>query len=113
MAAGVAHDFNNLLTVILGRAELLRRGAREPEMVRGLEAISQAALDGAQTVRRIQEFTRTRTTRPLGPVDLRTLLDELVELSRPRWQNEAQSRGIHSDIRVEGERVPAVAARAE
>jgi len=113
MAAGVAHDFNNVLAIILGRAQLLLRRLRDPEVVRELEAVSQAAHDGAQTVRRIQEFTRTRTTRPLEPVDLRMLLDEVVELGRPRWQNEAQSRGIHYDVRADGDRVPPVAGRPE
>jgi len=81
--------------------------------VRELEAVSQAALDGAQTVRRIQEFTRTRTTRPLARVDLRVLLDELVELSRPRWQAEAQSRGIHYEVRLDRDHVSLVAGRPE
>src|SRR5207247_10240172 len=65
MAAGVAHDFNNLLSVILGRAELMLRRVREPGMVRDLEAVRRAAQDGADTVRRIQELTRTRRPRSL------------------------------------------------
>ena len=85
MAAGVAHDFNNVLAVVLGRAQLLLRCVREPDLVRGLEAIGKAATDGAQTVRRIQEFTRTRRTRPFGRVDLLEVLREMVELTRPRW----------------------------
>jgi GAF domain-containing protein len=79
MAAGVAHDFNNLLAVIVGRTELLLRRAQGPELTRGLETIHQAALDGAQTVRRIQEFTRTRRTRPFRRVDLLDIVREVVE----------------------------------
>ncbi len=110
MAAGVAHDFNNLLAVILGRAELLLARGRDPEVARGLEAVRKAALDGAQTVRRIQEFTRTR---PFGRVDLPELLREVVELTRPRWKDEAQSRGVAYEVRVEGGPVPPVAGLAE
>jgi GAF domain-containing protein/ActR/RegA family two-component response regulator len=113
MAAGVAHDFNNLLAVILGRAELLLARVSDPEQVRGLETVRKAALDGAQTVRRIQEFTRTRRTRPFGQVDLRELLFEVVELTRPRWKDEAQSRGITYEVRVGGGPVPLVAGIAE
>ncbi len=113
MAAGVAHDFNNLLAVILGRAELLLARGRDPELARGLEAVRKAALDGAQTVRRIQEFTRTRRTRPFGRVDLPELLREVVELTRPRWKDEAQSRGVAYEVRVEGGPVPPVAGLAE
>src|SRR3989442_15318352 len=93
MAAGVAHDFNNLLAIILGRADLLLRRLKDNELSGGLEAIRQAARDGADTVRRIQEFTRTRTTRSFARVDPSEVLREVVELTRPRWKDEAQSRG--------------------
>jgi len=84
MAAGVAHDFNNRLAVVVGRAELLLQAGQEPAVARDVEIIRQAAWDGAQTVRRIQEFTRTRQTRPSGRVDLPELLRDVVELTRGR-----------------------------
>jgi signal transduction histidine kinase len=113
MAAGVAHDFNNVLAVILGRAELLLREAREPGLVRGLETVRQAALDGAHTVRRIQEFTRTRRTRPFERIDLHQIVREVVEMNRPRWKDAAQSRGETYEITVEGGPVPPVAGSPE
>jgi len=102
MAAGVAHDFNNLLAVILGRTELMLAATADPSLQRGLTSVRQAALDGAQTVRRIQEFTRTRRTRPFGRVDVAALLHDVVDLTRPRWEGEAQSRGLHYEVGVEG-----------
>jgi signal transduction histidine kinase/DNA-binding response OmpR family regulator len=113
MAAGVAHDFNNLLAVILGRAELMLPAASEPLLLRGIEAIRQAALDGAQTVRRIQEFTRTRRTRPFGRVDVTALLGDVVDLIRPRWEGEAQSRGLRYEVEVAGPSLPPVAGLPE
>ena len=113
MAAGVAHDFNNLLAVIVGRAELLLRRTPAPDLARGLETIRQAALDGAQTVRRIQEFTRTRRTRPFRRVDLLDVVREVVEMTRPRWKDEAQSRGVAYEVGIEGGPVPWVAGRPE
>jgi PAS domain S-box-containing protein len=58
MAAGVAHDFNNILAAILGRAQLLKRQVDNNDHMEALRVIEQAALDGAGTVRRIQEFSR-------------------------------------------------------
>jgi len=113
MAAGVAHDFNNLLAVILGRAELLHRRLGDTELGGWVEAIRQAAQDGADTVRRIQEFTRTRTTRVFEPVDVGGVLRDVVELTRPRWQDEARSRGVRYDVSVAGEATPTVAGRPE
>jgi signal transduction histidine kinase/ActR/RegA family two-component response regulator len=112
MAAGVAHDFNNLLSVILGRAELMLRRVREPAVVRDLEAVRRAAQDGADTVRRIQEFTRTRRTRAFERVDLAAVAREVVELTRPQWELEAQSRGVRYDFTVDGT-APPVAGRPE
>src|SRR5438477_9137712 len=112
MAAVVAHDFNNLLSVILGRAELMLRRVREPSMIRDLEAVRRAAQDGADTVRRIQEFTRTRRTRSFERVDLADVAREVIELTRPRWEVEAQSRGVRYEFTVEG-LAPPVAGRPE
>jgi CheY-like chemotaxis protein len=112
MVAGVAHDFNNLLSVILGRAELMLRRVREPATVRDLEAVRRAAQDGADTVRRIQEFTRTRRTRSFERVDLGEIAREVVELTRPRWELEAQSRGVRYEFSVDGG-APPVAGRPE
>jgi signal transduction histidine kinase/CheY-like chemotaxis protein len=113
MAAGVAHDFNNLLAVVMLRTELLL--ARKPavDVAESLTMIRQAARDGAQTVRRIQEFTRTRSSRPFSPVDVPKLLHEVVELARPRWRDQAQSCGVTYDVRVEAGPVPTVAGTAE
>ena len=113
MAAGVAHDFNNLLAVVMLRTELLLARGQAPAVAESLTMIRQAAQDGAQTVRRIQEFTRTRSTRPFGQVDMHKVLREVVELARPRWRDQAQSRGVSYDVRVEGGKVPMVAGTAE
>ena len=113
MAAGVAHDFNNLLAVVMLRTELLLARKQAPEVADGLTMIRQAAHDGAQTVRRIQEFTRTRSTRPFGQVDMQRVLHEVVELARPRWRDQAQSCGVAYDVRIEGGKVPLVAGTAE
>src|SRR6266478_28109 len=102
MAAGVAHDFNNLLAVVVGRAEILLAKGQDPNVARDIEIIRTAAWDGAHTVRRIQEFTRTRQTRPAGRVDIPQLLRDVVELTRSRWKDEAQSRGLAYDVVVEG-----------
>ncbi len=112
MAAGVAHDFNNVLTVILGRSELLLRRAQDPDVARGLHVVRRAAQSGADTVRRIQEFTRTRRTRPFGAVNVVDVLSEVIELTRPRWKDEAQSGGIHYAVSLDGT-APLVMGRSE
>jgi signal transduction histidine kinase/ActR/RegA family two-component response regulator len=104
MASGIAHDINNAVSpVTLYVATLLER---EPMLsARGrtqLETIQRAIEDVTQTVQRMREFYRRRET-PIDfkPVELNALCREVVELTRPRWANDAQERGVLIDLRQE------------
>jgi GAF domain-containing protein/CheY-like chemotaxis protein len=108
MASGVAHDFNNVLAVILGRVQLLQRRLRDPTFRRWLSIVEQAALDGAQTVRQIQEFTRIRRDQPTQTVDLNQAIRDAVEMTRTRWREESQSRGIEIRLALDLGIVPTV-----
>ncbi len=111
MAGGVAHDFNNFLAAILGRAQLMKlsltthgdkdRRLSSKTLLYGLDVIERAASDAAETVRRIQEFTRTKAEKKFVQVDLNQLIKEVLELTRPRWKDESESRGIRFRIREE------------
>jgi PAS domain S-box-containing protein len=94
MAAGVAHDFNNILAAILGRTELMLRSAGDQDLKRQLQVIQQAALDGAQTVRRVQEFTRIRHDERFAGLDVNPVLSDVVELTRMAWETDAKKHGI-------------------
>jgi GAF domain-containing protein/ActR/RegA family two-component response regulator len=109
LAGGVAHDFNNILAAVIGRAQLLLDQVDEPGLRRQLQVIEQAAMDGARTVRRIQEFTRMRRARPFHSVDVNQIAEEVVEVTRSRWRDEAQAQGVTYDIRLEPEPVGPVA----
>jgi signal transduction histidine kinase/ActR/RegA family two-component response regulator len=98
LASGVAHDFNNSLAAILGRAQLLRRQTQDEAMVRNLEIIQTAAEDAAATVRRIQTFARKSPAREFERLEVGGLLNDAVEITRTRWQNEARSRGLEYDV---------------
>lgn len=98
MASGVAHDFNNLLAAILGRTQLLLTKAEDPALRRSLELIEQTAQDGAQTVRRIQEFTRVRMDEVFDEVDLNRILLDVLELTRPSWQTQSKARGTVIEV---------------
>lgn len=108
LSAGVAHDFSNLLGGILGHAQLMLRDIEEPKQRKRLEHIEQAARDGAETVERILEFTRTQPHRPFEPVDLNEVARQTVAMSRPRWENETRVYGTPLDVTLELETVPLV-----
>ncbi|MCC6650007.1 MAG: GAF domain-containing protein, partial [Candidatus Eisenbacteria bacterium] len=101
MAGGVAHDFNNILAAILGRTQLLLQTSTDGELRRQLSVIEQAALDGAHTVRRVQEFTRVRQDERFETIDINQVLLGVLELTRPAWESGAKRRGVQVDVHLE------------
>ena len=102
MASGIAHDFNNALHPIVGYAELLSEDpevARVPVAGRYLRNILTSASDAASVVSRLREFYRKREDEDvLVPIDLRTILQQVSDLTRPRWYNEALASGIRISV---------------
>jgi len=103
LASGVAHDFNNSLAAILGRAQLLRRQVNDPALVRNLDIIQTAAEDAAATVRRIQTFARKSAVKEFELLDVGSLLNDAIEITRTRWENEARLRGLEYEVKLEAE----------
>ncbi len=113
MAGGVAHDFNNALGVILARAQFMRENLERETTDRGklradLDTIIKTALKGAQTIRRIQDYTRVRKDAPQTPVDINAAIKDALEISRPKWKEEAEARGTRIEIRTDLSSVPNV-----
>ncbi|MDO9549016.1 MAG: PAS domain S-box protein, partial [Candidatus Marinimicrobia bacterium] len=112
MAGGVAHDFNNVLSAILGRAQLLKRDITDPEIIHGLEIIEKAAIDGADTIRRIQEFTRLRTDKKFAGISINDTIRDSIKYTRTRWKDDAEERGIKIEIETHFGEEPLVEANS-
>jgi signal transduction histidine kinase len=106
LASGIAHDFNNILLGILGNVQLLLAEPSDPDARTLLEVIERAALDGAATVRYLQDFSRSGPPGPLASCDLRDVAEGALALTRSRWLR-------RPDIQVALELEPAVTAAAE
>lgn len=84
LASGVAHNINNLLTAVLGYAEMIQMDANEPKrVVDYAKVIERAGHDGAEIVRRIQQFARKESSHMEAKFDLTQLTREAVDLARP------------------------------
>jgi PAS domain S-box-containing protein len=95
LAGGIAHDFNNLLQAILGYTQLMKQTPGNVEYVkRSLGVVEAAAMDGAETVRRIQQFARLRPEEQFVPADVNQIVNDAVAITRPRW-DEKHARGRH------------------
>jgi signal transduction histidine kinase len=112
MASGMAHHVNNLLAVISGRTQLLLVRATAPEARRPLEIIQRATFDAADVVRRVLGFASMQPTPAGAPVDFNEIVREVVELTRPRWRDEAQMHALTIDVRLELGDIAPVAGEA-
>ncbi|MFZ9887450.1 MAG: ATP-binding protein [Myxococcota bacterium] len=101
LAAGVAHDFNNVLGAILGRAQLLKDGLVGTAFLKHAVIIEKAALDGAETVRRIREIGRADTTADFVPVDVGEILRDVVDFTTPRWRDLPMREGREIVLRLD------------
>ncbi|MGH9360740.1 MAG: ATP-binding protein, partial [Thermoanaerobaculia bacterium] len=104
MASGIAHDINNAISpVALYTDSLLDREPGLSERARDyLVTIRRAIDDVAGTVARMREFYRPREAQTeLAPVALNRLIEQVVELTRARWSDEAQRGGAVIDVASE------------
>jgi signal transduction histidine kinase/CheY-like chemotaxis protein len=98
MASGVAHDFNNLLASILGRAQLLLERVEDAKLRQWLKVIERAALDGARTVRRLQDFTGIRRDQPAVEVDLNQVVQQVLETTESIWRQARRRSGVEIEV---------------
>jgi GAF domain-containing protein len=110
MASGVAHDFNNLLASILGRAQLLLERVQDVKLRQWIKVIERAAMDGARTVRRLQDFTGIRRDQPAVAVDLNQIVQQVLETTESIWRQDSRRRGVEIEVETDlTEGLPAVA----
>jgi signal transduction histidine kinase len=98
MASGIADDLNQSLMLIasysdLARTQLEREGFDLADLREMFRIISQAALDGGETVKRLLLFTRGPSDAEAQPIDLTELVHEVARLTAPRWRDATQAEG--------------------
>ncbi len=104
MASGIAHDINNAISPVAVYVESLltyEQGFSDRAR-RQLQVIQRAVDDVARTVARMGEFYRRRPAQQeLAPVLVGRVLREVLDLTRARWSDMAQQRGVVIETKVE------------
>jgi signal transduction histidine kinase/ActR/RegA family two-component response regulator len=104
MASGIAHDINNAVSpVALYTESLLETEPNlSPRTREYLETTQRAIDDVAQTVARMREFYRQQEPQlQLASVDLSRLAQQVLDLTRVRWNDMPQQRGKMIQLRTE------------
>jgi CheY-like chemotaxis protein/anti-sigma regulatory factor (Ser/Thr protein kinase) len=97
-----------MLAAIMGQIDLLKIRFAYPEAHQAFATLETAAADGAEIVRRIQDFSRQRVSSRLDPCSLETIVAEAVEISRPRWKDDAHRRGVVIALHTSLEGLPEI-----
>jgi len=104
MASGIAHDINNAISPVALYTESLleTEPGLSPEGRNCLSVIARAIDDVASTVARMRELYRQREPELApGAVNLNTLVPQVVDLTRARWSDMPQQRGVVINMRQE------------
>ena len=104
MASGIAHDINNAISpVALYTESLLENEPNLSARARNyLETIQHAIEDVTHTVARMREFYRQRDTQlALVPVQLNPLIQQAADISRARWSDMPQQRGVSVELKMD------------
>ncbi|MCH8618499.1 response regulator [Undibacterium sp. TS12] len=104
MASGIAHDINNAISPVALYTESLLETEKNIS-VKGrnyLQVIARAIDDVAATVARMREFYRQRAPQlTLTPVNVNNLVQQVIDLTRARWSDMPQQRGIVITVQTE------------
>jgi PAS domain S-box-containing protein len=101
IATGIAHDINNALSpaALYTQSLLSHESSLTPRSREHLAVIQRAIEDVAQTVQRMRAFYMPRGLElTLAPIDMNQLLAQVVDLTRARWSNMAQEKGIVVEV---------------
>jgi signal transduction histidine kinase/ActR/RegA family two-component response regulator len=104
MASGIAHDINNAISPVAVYVEslLTYESGFSDRARKQLQIIQRAVDDVARTVARMGEFYRRRPAQQeLAPMRVERVLREVLDLTRARWSDMAQQRGVVIDTRLE------------
>ena len=111
LASGVAHDLNNALMAVLGYTELAEESLDDVEVLQSsLNVIKKSASDASSTVKRLQNFARQRAMAHGEPTDVNQVVADVIQMTRPRWRDEAQKQGRHYAITTDFSELPTLLA---
>jgi two-component system, cell cycle sensor histidine kinase and response regulator CckA len=108
LAAGVSHNLNNMLTGVLGPAQLLEHYSDDPRVLQEAEEIIAGALRARDLVLRLNQAVRGADETERVPVPINQVIQDAIQVARPRWKDEAEGRGIAIEVATSLGDVPTI-----
>jgi signal transduction histidine kinase len=112
LAAGVSHNLNNILTGVLAPAQLIQLKTGDPDLLREVGDIIASARRARDLVHRLHLSVRGVEEDSLQSVPVNQVVQEAVQAARPRWKDEAESRGLAIEVVTRLQDVPPIQGTA-
>lgn len=93
---GILHAFNNHLALIMGRAQILNQFSGEnisrEAAEKGLNIILNASTKASEQIAQLQKYARLKPDDEPDQIQVKGLIEEIIELSMPRWKSIAHGK---------------------
>lgn len=103
---GVLHAFNNHLALIMGRAQILSQFSGETitreAAEKGLNIILNASTKASEQIAQLQKYARLKPDDDPDQIQVKGLIEEIIELSMPRWKAIAHG-SIDFDVKIDSQ----------
>lgn len=106
MASGLAHDFNNMIGGIIGRLQLMQLKVDDDYILKNLNVIESLALEGAETLKRIQEFATGIKKIKIGQVYLSDSIRNFLEKNKEYLENVLSEKDQSFDYSILENKIP-------
>lgn len=108
LTGGLAHSMNNTMAVIVGRAQIVEEQLTNQDLRQEMQSIQRIARAAAESLKQLYQFAAERDDRELTRVDVNAVINQVIQLTRFRWRDDAEASGISIDIVKDLEVVPQV-----
>jgi signal transduction histidine kinase/CheY-like chemotaxis protein len=96
LLAGVSHELNNPLSIVVGHSLMMREEAQDPDTIRRIEKISNAAERCAKIVKTFLAMARQQPTR-MEKIDISTVITTAVDVAAYGKQREGTAVSAQLD----------------
>lgn len=101
LSEGFVHNFNNLLTVISGRAHLIKEFTADEKILKSIEAIENMVREGIKITSKLIDFANNKGYKmEAQPVNINSLILDIIELTKPRWMDMAREENKEIEIKT-------------
>lgn len=108
LSAGICHNLNNILTGVLAPAELLQMTSNDPKAKQLSGMVIEAGTRAVELVHRLHISVRQGAKTRVTAVALNPLIEGVIQLTRPKWQDEPEAKGRTIEVRTALATVPPI-----